>query len=54
MYERFYKRGWTTKLVFDVRSKLAPSIAKTVTLFWYAALIEAGRIEVQRNEATNN
>lgn len=54
MYERFYKKGWTTKLVFDVRNKLAPSIAKTVTLFWYAALIEAGKIENQENEATNN
>lgn len=41
MYERFRKRGWSTKLIVDVRNKLAPSIAKTVTLFWYAALVDA-------------
>ncbi len=45
MYERFYERGWTTKLVIDVRNKLAPSIAKTITLFWYAALLEAKVIQ---------
>lgn len=45
MYERFYKRGWTIKLVIDVRNKLAPSIAKTITLFWYAALVEAKIIQ---------
>ncbi|MCA9342547.1 hypothetical protein KC950_00845 [Candidatus Saccharibacteria bacterium] len=46
MYERFRKRGWSTKLMWEVRNKLAPSIVKTVTLIWYLALIDAGIIEV--------
>ncbi len=40
-YERYIKRGWTTKLALDVRSKLTPTIINTVTLAWYAALNEA-------------
>lgn len=46
MYERFMRRGWTIKLVIDVRNKLAPSIAKMVTLFWYSALKDAGKLKV--------
>lgn len=46
MYERFRKRGWSVKLTLDVRNKLAPSIAKTITLAWYLALIDAGIVEV--------
>lgn len=45
MYERFRKRGWSTKLIMDVRNKLAPSITKTVVLTWYLALVEAGLIK---------
>lgn len=45
MYERFRSRGWTTRLIVDVRTKLAPTIAKTVTLIWYAALCDAGLID---------
>lgn len=41
MYNRYYKRGWSTKLTVDVRQKLIPSITKTVTLAWYSALQEA-------------
>lgn len=41
MYERFRKRGWSTKLIVDIRNKLAPSIAKTITLAWYLALVDA-------------
>lgn len=41
MYERFRKRGWSMKLMWEVRNKLAPSIAKTITLAWYLALQEA-------------
>lgn len=41
MYERYRKRGWTTKLSWEVRNKLAPSITKTVTLVWYCALVDA-------------
>jgi len=49
MYQRFVKRGWSTKLVVDVRNILAPSIARTVTLFWYAALIDGGKIELNKS-----
>lgn len=44
MFERYQRRGWTTKLAYDVRQRLAPSIIKTVTLSWYCALIDAGII----------
>lgn len=42
MYEKFYKRGWTPKLSNQVRLELAPRMAKTVTLAWYMAALEAG------------
>lgn len=45
MYERFRSHGWSTKLIVDVRNKLAPAIAKTVTLAWYLALIDAGVVK---------
>jgi hypothetical protein len=41
MYERYYKKGWTPKLAWQVRHRLGPLIVKTVTLTWYAALKEA-------------
>ncbi len=50
MYERFRKRGWSTKLIVDVRNKLAPSIAKTVTLVWYLALADAKLITPESEE----
>ena len=42
MYERFYRRGWTTKLARDVRDELAPRMMKVVTLAWYQAMLDAG------------
>ena len=42
MYDRFLKRGWTTKLVWQVRHKLAPTIIRTVALAWYLALVDSG------------
>ena len=44
MYERYSKNGWTQKLVREVRNKLAPSIAKTVAVIWYCAVVDAGLI----------
>lgn len=41
MYTRYQKRGWTTKLIYDTRHKLCPTIVQTVTLVWYSALIDA-------------
>ncbi len=45
MFNRYYKRGWTTKLALDTRQKLAPSIIKTVALAWYCALLDADLIK---------
>lgn len=42
MYQRFYARGWTRNLTGDIRRELAPRMVRTVTLAWYAALIDAG------------
>lgn len=42
MYTRYQKRGWTTKLIYDTRHRLCPTIVQTVTLVWYLALVEAG------------
>jgi len=41
MYDSFYKSGWTPRLAQSVRRELAPVIVNTVTLIWYAALMEA-------------
>jgi len=41
MYELYYKKGWTLKLMIEVRQKLVPTIIRTVTLAWYCALIDA-------------
>jgi len=45
MYNRYYRRGWTTRLALDVRQRLIPAVIKTVTLAWYAALVEAERLQ---------
>jgi hypothetical protein len=41
MYERFHKKGWTKKLAKQTREDLAPSIARIITLAWYAAAYKA-------------
>lgn len=46
MYDRYYVKGWTPKLAYDVRNKLGPIIIRTVTVAWVCALIEAGIIKV--------
>ena len=51
MYERYQKTGWTTKLSWEVRNKLAPTIVKTVTLVWYSALVDAKIESYQTNES---
>lgn len=45
MYNRFVEDGWTRKLVREVRNDLMPTIIKTVTLFWFMALREAGHLK---------
>lgn len=45
MYDRFHEKGWTTRLVRDVRNELAPTIIKTVCVFWYSAMRDAGLLK---------
>ncbi|HSE61947.1 MAG TPA: hypothetical protein VLA88_06705, partial [Candidatus Saccharimonadales bacterium] len=39
MYERFAHHGWTRELARETRDFLAPTIAKTIALAWYEALM---------------
>ena len=48
MYDRYYARGWTTTLAMDVRTKMAPTIINTVTLAWYSALVDAGKVKYKQ------
>lgn len=41
MYDNYYEKGWTPKLAWQVRHRLAPTIVKTVTIIWYSALKDA-------------
>ena len=43
MYEEFYKSGWNLRLAKQVRRELGPLIVNTVSLAWYAALVDAKR-----------
>lgn len=44
MYDNYYKKGWTPKLAWQARHRLAPTIVQTVTLTWYSAMKDAGVI----------
>jgi hypothetical protein len=50
MYDRYRRRGWSTKLVYDVRHKLGPTIVQTLCLVWYAAIVEAGLIKPPKKQ----
>lgn len=43
IYERFCSTGWTQALARDVKNEMAPRMARTVTLIWFAAAREAAR-----------
>ena len=43
LYDTFYKFGWTIPLSYKVRRILAPTLVKSVTLVWYAALNDANQ-----------
>jgi hypothetical protein len=45
MYERFHDKGWSPRLVRDVRNHLGPIIIKTVCLVWYSAMRDAGLLK---------
>jgi hypothetical protein len=51
MYERYYHKGWTPRLAYEIRHKLAPIIIQTVTLAWYAALVEAEKVPASGKDA---
>jgi hypothetical protein len=40
MYERFVRQGWTRELARETRDFLGPTIAKTIALAWYEALVQ--------------
>lgn len=42
IYDRYYEKGWTPKLAWQVRHKMGPDIVRAVTLTWYSALKDAG------------
>lgn len=48
LYDAFYKFGWTIPLSYKVRRTLAPTLVKSVTLVWYAALMEAHKTKRQK------
>lgn len=50
MYSIFYRRGWTMKLMIEVRTKLLPLITQTVTTAWYLAMIDAGLVKVPKSK----
>jgi len=41
MYERFLRRGWTTKLGREIRTKLAPAMVRCIALAWVLAIDES-------------
>lgn len=45
LYRNFIQKGWTSKLAWQIRHKLGPTLVQTVTLVWYAALVDAGKIK---------
>lgn len=45
MYEAYYEKGWTPKLAWQVRHRVAPTIVQTVTLIWYSALKETSEAQ---------
>ena len=42
MYERYLRRGWSTKLAREIRQELAPRIVKSIVVAWVLALDESG------------
>lgn len=48
MYDRFHEKGWSPRLVRDVRNELGPTIIKTVCLVWYSAMRDAGLLKGKR------
>ncbi|MCA9348463.1 hypothetical protein KC867_03570 [Candidatus Saccharibacteria bacterium] len=45
IYEQYLASGWTSKLSNRVRHSLLPVLVKSVTMLWYSAMKEAGKIK---------
>ncbi len=45
MYDNFYDKGWSVKMVRQVRNHLGPVIIKTVCLAWFSAMRDAGLLK---------
>lgn len=41
LFDEYYSKGWTMRLAYKTRYRLAPILIKTITLAWYAAAVEA-------------
>lgn len=41
LYEEFSRVGWTRRLARETKEHLVPEIVRTVTLAWYACMLEA-------------
>jgi hypothetical protein len=41
LFNDYYEKGWNLRLAYRVRYKLAPILIKTITLSWYAAVMDA-------------
>lgn len=39
MYSEYYQKGWTPRLAYHVRHDMGPTMVRTITLVWYAALL---------------
>lgn len=41
MYERYLRRGWSTKLAREIRQELAPRIVRSIVVAWILAIDES-------------
>lgn len=46
LFNEYYEKGWTLRLAYKVRYRLAPLLIKAITLAWYAAAIEAEKKKI--------
>jgi len=43
LFDEYYEKGWTLKLAYKIRYRLAPVIIRTITLAWHEASLESER-----------
>lgn len=44
LFSEYLKKGWSSKITRQMRQQLAPLIINTVTVIWYKAAKEAGKV----------